>query len=207
MTDPRDPAGLTQREALVLRMVRRGADTSRRVGRPELVDLSLPGRKTLGTQEALIERLQALGFVGKNRSMVGLQITLAGEAALDRVPGVGRAKLPVGLSSLAKSKAMTKLIALRDEGFADPVDALLAIAYEVDEKGAWKHETSVRIQCLLGAAPFVRPKLQAILARVGDGKKSHAEWLDELKDEIYGDDDIGVIEGTAAKNGEDPEKN
>ena len=127
--------------------------------------------------------------------MLRLELTQEGFARLDGSPHEGKPTLPAGLMKSARTKAMAKLAELRREGFEDPVDALLAIAYETDEAGEWRHPTEIRIQCLLGAAPFVRPKLQAIMARVGDGKKSHAEWLDELKDEIYGDGDNEIIEG------------
>ncbi len=82
----------------------------------------------------------------------------------------------------------------RREGFADPVDALLALAYETDDAGEWKHPIEIRIQCLLGAAPFVRPKLQAIVAKLQGGTKSHADWLRELKEEME-DGDNEIIEG------------
>ena len=86
---------------------------------------------------------------------------------------------------------MAKLHELRREGFADPVDALLAIAYETDE---WKHPTEIRIQCLTAAAPYCKPKLQAIVAKLQGGTKSHAEWLRELKEEME-EGDNEIIEG------------
>ncbi len=56
----------------------------------------------------------------------------------------------------------------------------------------------VRIQCLTAAAPYCRPKLQAIIAKMMDAGKSHAEWLAELKEEIEGTDSE-VIEGQPTK--------
>ncbi len=92
---------------------------------------------------------------------------------------------------------MAKLQELRREGFADPVDALLAIAYETDAAGEWAHSMEIRIQCLTAAAPYCRPKLQAIIAKLTGDTKSHAEWLRDLKDEIDGaDGDGGIIEGS-----------
>ncbi len=58
------------------------------------------------------------------------------------------------------------------------------------------------------AAPFCRPKLQAVVQRsVGEGK-SHAEWLKELRDYVDNEEDADgdeelVIEHITA-NGNDP---
>ena len=72
---------------------------------------------------------------------------------------------------------------------------LLAIACETDDEGEWKHSMDVRLQCLTNAAPYCRPKLQAIIAKIqGGGGKSHAEWLADLKEEIEGAGS-DVIEG------------
>ncbi len=89
---------------------------------------------------------------------------------------------------------MAKLHELRREGFADPVDALLAIAYETGEAGDWAHPIEIRIQCLTAAAPYCRPKLQAIIAKLQGGEKSQADWVRELKEEMDGGDS-GAIEG------------
>ena len=71
----------------------------------------------------------------------------------------------------------------------DPVDGLLALAYETDEEGEFSQPVEIRIECLKAAAPFVRPKLQAVVQRnAGDGQ-SHAEWLKEIRDEIDGEDE------------------
>ncbi len=126
--------------------------------------------------------------------MLRLELTQEGFARLDGSPHEGKSSLPPGLMKSARTKAMAKLHELRREGFADPVDALLAIAYETDEAGEWKHPIEIRIQCLTAAAPYCKPKLQAILARLSDGKKSHAEWLRELKEEMEGGDNE-IIEG------------
>ncbi len=75
----------------------------------------------------------------------------------------------------------------------DPVDALLAIAYETDEAGEWAQPIDIRIQCLTAAAPYCRPKLQAVIAKLAGSTKSQADWVREMKEEIDGFGN-GVIE-------------
>ena len=125
--------------------------------------------------------------------MLALELTQEGISALAGSRLEGKSTLPAGLLGSARTKAMAKLHELRREGFADPVDALLAIAFEVDEAGEWKQPVDVRIQCLVAAAPYCKPKLQAIVAKLQGGTKSHAEWLIELKEEM--EDVDGMIEG------------
>ncbi len=61
---------------------------------------------------------------------------------------------------------------------------LLALAFETDEEGEFAQPVEIRIECLKAAAPFCRPKLQAVVQRnVGDGQ-SHAEWLKELREYV-----------------------
>ncbi len=126
--------------------------------------------------------------------MLRLELTPEGIAALDGSLSEGKAQLPAGLLGSAKSKAMAKLVELRRAGFEDPVNALLAIAFEVDDEGEWSQPMDVRIQCLTAAAPYCRPKLQAIIAKIQGGTKSHADWLRELKEELEGGDNE-IIEG------------
>ncbi len=53
----------------------------------------------------------------------------------------------------------------------------------------------IRIQCLTAAAPYIRPKLQAIVAKLAGATKSQADWVREMKEEIDGaDGDGGIIE-------------
>ncbi len=78
---------------------------------------------------------------------------------------------------------------MRALGFEDPVDALLAVAFETDDEGEWKHPVEIRLEALKAAAPFCRPTLQAVVQRnVADGQ-SHVEWLKEIRDEIDGEDE------------------
>ncbi len=50
------------------------------------------------------------------------------------------------------------------------VEALLALAYETDEAGEFVQPVQIRIEVLKAAAPFVRPKLAAVVQRnVGEG--------------------------------------
>ncbi len=120
--------------------------------------------------------------------MLRLELTPEGIASLAGSPHEGKPTLPPGLLRFARTKAMAKLHELRREGFADPVDALLAIAYETNEEGEWAHPMDVRLQCLTAAAPYCRPKLQAIIAKLAGATKSQAEWVREMKEEIDGFD-------------------
>ncbi len=154
--------------------------------------------KMVRTAQYMIERLQGRRLIAAGDNMLRLELTQEGLAALDGNRYEGKSSLPPGLQVAAKSKAMAKLAELRREGFEDPVNALLAIAFEVDDEGEWSQPMDVRIQCLTAAAPYCRPKLQAIIAKIqGGGGKSHAEWLADLKEEIDGaDGDGGIIEGS-----------
>jgi len=154
--------------------------------------------KSFRTAQYMIERLQARRLIAAGDNMLTLELSHEGIAALDGNRYEGKSSLPAGLLGSARTKAMAKLLELRREGFADPVDALLAIAYETDQGGEWAHPIETRIQCLTAAAPYCRPKLQAIIAKIQrGGGKSHAEWLADLKEEIDGaDGDGGIIEGS-----------
>ncbi len=187
-------SGLTKRESRVLRMIRRGAEASRDRERPHLIVLQHPDIKTFRTAEYMVRRLQARRLVAQSNNMLRLELTPEGIAALAGSRHEGKPQLPAGLVLMARTKAMAKLHELRREGFADPVDALLAIAYETDEEGEWAHSMEIRIQCLTAAAPYCRPKLQAIIAKLQGGTKSHADWLRELKEEME-DGDNEIIEG------------
>jgi hypothetical protein len=138
----------------------------------------------------MIRRLQNRRLIAEGDNMLALELTQEGIASLGGSPHEGKPTLPPGLLRFARTKAMARVHEMRMEGFADPVDMLLAIACETNEEGEWAHPMDVRLQALAGAAPYCRPKLQAIIAKVTGGTKSHAEWLKELKEEIYGDAEI-----------------
>ncbi len=189
-------SGLTKRESRVLRMIRRGAEASRDRDRPHLIVLQHPDIKTFRTAEFMIRRLQHRGLVVRGDNMLTLELTQEGIASLTGSRHEGKSSMPAGLLRFARTKAMARVHEMRREGFADPVDMLLAIACETDEEGEWAHPMDVRLQCLTGAAPYCRPKLQAIIAKLTGDTKSHAEWLRDLKDEIDGaEGDSGIIEG------------
>ncbi len=186
-------SGLTRYESRVLRAVRRGASAHRDRDRPQFIVFEHPGLKTFRTAEYLIRRLQNRRLIAEGDNMLALELTLEGIASLAGSPHEGKPTLPPGLLRFARTKAMAKLHELRREGFADPVDALLAIAFEVDDEGEWSQPMDIRIQCLTAAAPYCRPKLQAIIAKLSGATKSQAEWVREMKEEIDGFGD-GVLE-------------
>lgn len=186
--------GLTKRESRTLRMIRRGAEASRDRERPHLIVLQHPDIKTFRTAEFMIRRLQARRLIAQGDNMLALELTQEGIAALAGSPHEGKSSMPAALLRFARTKAMARVHEMRREGFADPVDMLLAIACETNEEGEWAHPMDVRLQCLTGAAPYCRPKLQAIIAKIQGETKSHADWLNELKDEIEGTGS-DVIEG------------
>ena len=188
--------GLTKTESRVLRMIRRDPQIHRDRNRPHLLILQHSGLKAVRTGEYMIRRLQGRRLIVDGDNMLTLELTQAGFAALDGSRLEGKPQLPAGLLGSARTRAMAKLLDLRREGFADPVDALLAIAYETEEDGEkWLHPIELRIQCLIAAAPYLRPKLQAILVKK-DTDTTHEEWLSELRDEIDGPGG-GLIEGHA----------
>ena len=105
--------------------------------------------------------------------------------------------------------ALQKLAELRALGFEDPVDALLALAYETDEEGEFSQPVEIRIECLKAAAPFCRPKLAAVVQRNVSEGKSHVEWLEELKGYVEGeeresDGEDGPVVERVTVNGDDP---
>ncbi len=179
-------SGLTRYESRVLRMVRRGAQTYRDRDRPQFIVFEHPGMETFRTAEYMIRRLQGQRLIAPGTNMLRLELTQEGFARLDGSPHEGKPQLPAGLMVSARTKAMAKLQELRREGFADPVDTLLAIAYETNEDGDWKHSLEIRIQCLTNAAPYCRPKLQAIIAKLQGEGKGHADWVKELREEMEG---------------------
>ena len=185
---------LTRSESRVLRMVRRGAEVSRDRERPCYLIFQNPGMKMVRTAQYMIERLQARRLIAAGDNMLTLELSHEGIAALDGNRYEGKSSLPAGLLGSARTKAMAKLAELRREGFEDPVNALLAIAFEVDDEGEWAHPMDIRIQCLTAAAPYCRPKLQAIIAKLAGATKSQADWVREMKDEIDGFGN-GLIEG------------
>ena len=185
---------LTRSESRVLRMIRRGPEISRDRLQAHIFVLSHPELKTVRTTELLIRRLQHQRLIAPSKNMLRLELTQEGFTQLDGDPHEGKSSLPPGLLRFARTKAMARVHEMRMEGFADPVDMLLMIACETNEEGEWAHPMDVRLQALAGAAPYCRPKLQAIIAKVTGGTKSHAEWLKELKEEME-DNDNEVVEG------------
>ncbi len=147
-------------------------------------------------------------MIGK--SVLNVEITQKGLAILDRLgKNLTRSRLPEVLHPLVRPIALQKLAELRLVGFEDPVDALLAVAFETDDEGEWKHPVEIRLDALKAAAPFCRPKLQAILARSDTGK-GHVEWLKELKgyveqEECEANGEDGPVIEHATANGNDPE--
>ncbi len=185
---------LTRYESRVLRMIRRGAAVSRDRERPCYLIFQHPGMKMVRTAQYMIERLQARRLIAPGDNVLALELTQEGIASLDGSRHEGKSSMPAGLLRFARTKAMARVHELRREGFGDPVDMLLAIACETDEDGEWKHPMDVRLQCLTNAAPYCRPKLQAIIAKLAGATKSQADWVREMKEEIdgYGN---GLIEG------------
>ena len=191
--------GLTRYESRVLRAIRHGVSAHRDKDKPKFILFAPPGANTFRTAEYMIRRLQRRRLIAEGDNMLALELTQEGIASLGGSRSEGKPTMPPGLLRFARTKAMAKLHELRREGFADPVDALLAIAYETDEEGEWAHSMEIRIQCLTAAAPYCRPKLQAIIAKIqGGGGKSHAEWLAELREEMEGTVS-DVIEGQSEK--------
>ena len=118
--------------------------------------------------------------------MLDVMATQRGLHALDRLGGYPRRRLPEALHPTVRPIALQKLAELRAMGFEDPVDALLALAYETDEQGEFAQPVEIRLEALKAAAPYCRPKLAAVVQRnVGEGK-SHAEWLAELAKAVDG---------------------
>ena len=122
--------------------------------------------------------------------MTDVEVTQKGLSVLDRMgKNIAKSKLPATLHPTVRPLVMQRLAELRALGFEDPVDALLALAYETDKEGEFAQPVEIRIECLKAAAPFCRPKLAAIVQRsVGDGQR-HVEWLKEIRDEIDGEDE------------------
>ncbi len=200
---------LTRNQNRVLRAIAAGGTLHADRRRPQLVFVHGKA-ESFRTQRTVLRGLIEDGLllvVGGD--MTNVEVTQAGLRALDSLGGYPRRKLPEALHPTIRPLALQKLAELRVMGFEDPVDALLAVAYETDEEGEFVNDVATRVDCLKAAAPFCRPKLAAVVQRnVGDGQ-SHAEWLAELRDyvdheEKADDDHQGpIIEGTAV-NGEDP---
>ena len=180
---------LTRSQNRVLRAIANGATLSPVPKQPQLAFVHGKGggfKTQQSTLRGLIED-DLLLMIGK--SVLNVEITQKGLAILDRLgKNLTRSRLPEVLHPLVRPIALQKLAELRLVGFEDPVDALLALAYETDAEGEFAQPVEVRIECLKAAAPYCRPKLAAVVQRnVGDGK-SHAEWLKEIRDEIDGED-------------------
>ncbi len=180
---------LTRNQNRLLRAIASGVTLYADRKRPQL--LTVPAKDgTFRTQLTVLRGLIAddlVMVVGSD--MTDVEVTQKGLHTLDRLGGNPRRKLPAALHPTIRPLALQKLAELRALGFEDPVDALLALAFETDEEGEFAQAVEIRIECLKAAAPFVRPKLQAVVQRnVGDGQ-SHAEWLKEIRDEIDGEDE------------------
>ncbi len=200
---------LTRNQNRLLRAVADGVTLYADRRHPQL--LLVPAKdKPFRTQRSVLRGLIQDGLVMViGNDMTDVMVTQRGLHALDRLGGYPRRKLPEALHPTVRPLALQKLAELRALGYEDPIDSLLAIAYETDDEGEFVQPVEIRIECLKAAAPFCRPKLAAVVQRnVGDGQ-SHAEWLAELRDyvdheEKADDDHQGpIIEGTAV-NGEDP---
>ncbi len=177
--------------------------------RPQLVFVHGKG-ESFRTQRSVLRGLiqdNLVMVVGGD--MLDVIPTQKGLHTLDRLGGYPRKKLPEALHPTIRPLALQKLAELRALGFEDPVDALMALAYETDEEGEFSQPVEIRIECLKAAAPFVRPKLAAVVQRnVGDGQ-SHAEWLEELKgyveaEERESDGEDGPVVERVTVNGDDP---
>ena len=190
--------GLTRYESRVLRAIRHGVSAHRDKDKPKFILFAPPGANTFRTAEYMIRRLQRRRLIAEGDNMLALELTQEGIASLGGSRHEGKSSMPAGLLRFARTKAMARVHEMRMEGFADPVDMLLAIACETNEDGEWAHPMDVRLQALAGAAPYCRPKLQAIIAKVTGGTKSHAEWLKELKEEMEGGGSE-IIEGKATQ--------
>ncbi len=173
--------GLTRNANRLLRAVAAGGTLHADRQRPQLVFVNGKA-ESFRTQRTVLRGLIENGLllvVGDD--MCDVQATQKGLSVLERLGGYPRRKLPEALHPTVRPLALQKLAELRLVGFEDPVDALLALAYETDEEGEFAQPVEIRIECLKAAAPFCRPKLQAVVQRnVGDGQ-GHAEWLKELK--------------------------
>ena len=194
----------------VLRAIANGATLSPVPKQPQLAFVHGKGggfKTQQSTLRGLIED-DLLLMIGK--SVLNVEITQKGLAILDRLgKNLTRSRLPEVLHPLVRPIALQKLAELRLVGFEDPVDALLAVAFETDDEGEWKHPVEIRLDALKAAAPFCRPKLQAILARSDTGK-GHVEWLKELKgyveqEECEANGEDGPVIEHATANGNDPE--
>ena len=200
---------LTRNQNRLLRVIANGGTLHADRRRPQLVFVHGKA-ESFRTQRNLLRGLIEDGLllvVGGD--MTDVEVTQKGLAVLDRLETYPRRRLPEALHPTIRPLAQQKLAELRLIGFEDPVDALMALAFETNEEGEFSQPVEVRIECLKAAAPYCRPKLAAVVQRsVGDGQ-SHAEWLEELKgyveqEELGHDDHQGpTIEGTAV-NGEDP---
>ena len=197
--------GLTRDQNRLLKAVSGGGALRQDPRWPSLV-VVLGENETFRTNIAVVHRLIFFGLLARlGNGILDVEITQRGFAKLGEFPGFPKSRLPAALHPTTRALALEKLAELRCIGFEDPVDALLAIGFETDENGEWKHPTAVRVDCLKAAAPFLRPKLQAILAR-SDSGKGHVEWLKELREYVDTEEreEGPVIDVTP--NGEDHEE-
>ncbi len=178
--------GLTRNQNRLLRTISAGGTLHPDGRRPQLVFVHGKA-ESFRTQRTVLRGLIEDGLllvVGDD--MTDVEATQKGLRALDCMGGYPRRKLPAVLHPATKVKVMDKIQELRRMGFEDPVDGLLAIAYETNDEGEFVNDLATRVDCLKAAAPFCRPKLQAVMQRNAGEGKSHAEWLKELAEEIDG---------------------
>ena len=151
-------------------------------GREELLEICIQfSCSSFAVHFWIVLLVLAVNLVSNFLQPFDVALTVAHVPLNDRLEGYPRRKLPEALHATIRPLALQKLAELRALGFEDPVDALLAVAYETDEEGEFVQPVEIRIECLKAAAPFCRPKLQAVVQRnVGEGM-GHAEWLKELK--------------------------
>ena len=190
--------GLTRNQNRVLRAAANGATLRIDPKHPQLVFVNAKS-KQFRTQRVVVRGLVEDGMLLMLGDEADVEVTQKGLSVLDRMgKNIAKSKLPATLHPTVRPLVLQRLAELRMIGFEDPVDALLALAFETDEEGEFTEPVQVRIECLKAAAPFVRPKLAAVVQRnVGDGQ-SHAEWLEELKgyveqEERGGDGDEGPV--------------
>ena len=210
--------GTSQRHRQILRAIGMGNQPrenyvkvrGKLVAQPHRFDIDYPRTKggMLCSNWEVLEVLSVRGFCREVRGHWDL--TDKGRELLRSRNG-RRREMQQGFTGLSpRTEHESRLIALmnqrRARGWADPVDALLDIAYETrkcsackgsgkqmieeteqdceDCKGegeVWEHDVSIRLTALQNAAPYMRPKLQAIAVKTSGSEKSHAEWLKELE--------------------------
>ena len=127
--------GLTRNQNRLLLVIAGGGTLHADRRRPQLVFVNGKG-ESFRTQRSVLRGLiqdNLLLVVGDD--MTDVEATQKGLSVLDHLQGYPRRRLPEALHPTIRPIALQKLAELRALGFEDPVDALLAIAYETDEEG------------------------------------------------------------------------